>query len=126
MNIESRLNEIWSDGRFENLPRNIHERGFLFSKNNSQKDILITGITPSFRKDDIIDSRYFDFNVILDSPKWDNYWGPVKKMVLDESEEIDLRSQSAYMDILYLREKNQLFLKKQLLSIDEGIHFIAA
>lgn len=126
MNIELRLNEIWKDERFKNLPQIVHERGFLFAQNNSQKDILITGINPSFRESDSKDSRFFDFNLVLSESRWDNYWGPVKKMVYDKSENIDLREHCAYLDILYFREKNQLFLKKELLLSNEGLHFVAA
>ena len=44
-----------------------------FYTNESQKDILITGINPSFREGDLEGSLGFDFQKILYEEKYDNY-----------------------------------------------------
>jgi len=47
--MKNQLEEIWSKDYINYLPESIRERGFNYSVNNEQKDILITGINPSFR-----------------------------------------------------------------------------
>jgi hypothetical protein len=123
MKIESELKKIWTDNNSDILPEFVNKRGFVFAENESQKDILITGINPSFREGDLEGSLGFDFQKILYEEKYDNYWSPIKKMLLNEN--IDLRKKSAYLDILYFREKNQSTLKKEILKTNVGIEFIA-
>jgi hypothetical protein len=123
MNIESELNKIWSNKNLDKLPKFIKERGFVFAENELQKDILITGINPSFRIGDLKESFGFDFHNTIHNEKYDNYWGPIKKMLLNEN--LDLRKKSAYLDILYFRERNQSTLKQEILKTKIGIEFIA-
>ncbi|MFY8187114.1 MAG: hypothetical protein ACOVLC_04065 [Flavobacterium sp.] len=124
MNIKRQLIDLWESDYINNLPIFIKERGFVLSENFDQKDILITGINPSFRKD--ADNGYysFDFQDTLKEEKYDNYWGPIKKMLIDKEETIDLRNKTAYLDIFYFREKNQIRLKKEILNNHLGIKFL--
>ncbi len=125
MNIENRLIEIWNKYSDKNIPNEIKERGFVFCENNNQKDILITGINPSFRKSDSINS-YISFNFLESiKGKYDNYWSPLKKMLFNEELNINLIDKSSYLDILYFREQNQKILKNKILKTSDGIHFIA-
>ena len=123
MNTQERLQEIWSQDYINELPTLIKDRGFTFSKNYQPKDILITGFNASFRETDNIDCHHFDFQTILNEP-WDNYWGPLKKMIYDSESNIDLRDKSAYLDIFYFREKEQSFLKNEVLKIQAGVRFL--
>ncbi|WP_293893566.1 hypothetical protein [Flavobacterium sp.] len=74
MNIQERLLEIWNEKYINELPEIIKERGFNYSINNEQKDILITGINPSFRKGDENGNVCFDFKIIAKETKYDTYW----------------------------------------------------
>ncbi|WP_299672970.1 hypothetical protein [uncultured Polaribacter sp.] len=123
MNIKSELEKIWNNDNSNELPEFVKERGFVFAENEKQKDILITGINPSFREGDPKKGFGFDFQKTLFNEKYDNYWGPIKKMLLNEN--IDLRKNSAYLDILYYRERIQPTLKNEFLKTKVGIEFIA-
>lgn len=126
MHIEDVLKKIWAENYILELPDFIHKRGYCYSKNNSQKDILITGINPSFREgSENFDSFGFDIQDEFKNNKYDNYWGPLKKMVYDEIQKIDLRPKTSYLDIFYFREKNQKVLKNELLPNKYGLKFLA-
>lgn len=124
MNIQENLNKLWSNDYINELPDFIKKRGFVYSENNTQRDILITGINPSFRKDAESGNFGFDFQLTLKEEKYDNYWSTLKKMVFDPLNSIDLRKKSAYLDIFYFREKEQIRLKKEILKNTRGIHFL--
>lgn len=126
MNIEDVLKKIWAENYIFELPDFIHKRGYCYSKNNSQKDLLITGINPSFREgSENFGSFGFDIQDEFKNNKYDNYWGPIKKMVYDEIQEIDLRPKTSYLDVFYFREKNQKVLKNELLPNKYGLKFLA-
>lgn len=125
MNVESELNKIWAKNYSKNFPQFLIERGYVFAQNTSQKDILISGINPSFRKGDVNNRFGFDFQNTLHNEKYDNYWGPIKKMLLNENSTIDLRKESAYLDILYFREQKQSLLNNVILKTEDGLKFIA-
>lgn len=124
MKIQDRLQEIWSQDYINELPKSVKERGFVFSENYLAKDILITGFNPSFRAGDDINSHSFDFQCILKDTKWDNYWSSLKKIIYDPVNEIDLREKTAYLDIFYFREKEQILFKKHILTSQGGIRFV--
>ncbi len=110
MNIEQRLLKIWNNDYINSLPSFIKDREFCYSKNESQKDILITGINPSFR-DGTDKIGYFGFDIQETfEGKYDNYWGPLTKMVYDSQAKINLKSITAYLDIFYFRERKQTVL----------------
>jgi|SRR5690606_11104328 len=126
MNTKEILTEIWNSNYIETLPKFIKERGFCYSINNSQKDILITGINPSFRyNSDKNGSFGFDIQTEFQNIKYDNYWSPLKKMIYDNEVNIDLRVNTAYLDIFYFREKDQNVLRKEILPNQNGIQFVA-
>jgi len=54
--------------------------------------------------------------------KYDNYWGPIKKMINDEG--VDLRDRTDYLDIFYFREQEQRFLNDKILGSPNGIKFV--
>lgn len=123
MNIQETLDGIWSQDYIAELPHWVKERGFSFSENYLAKNILITGFNPSFRSTDDINYHSFNFQHILENQKWDNYWGSLKKIIHDPLSNIDLRSQTAYLDLFYFRERTQILFKNEILKSKEGIHF---
>lgn len=125
MDINKRLLEIWNSDAYNNLPEKIFKRGFVYAENTIAKDILITGINPSFREGAGMESHGFDFSLSMKDSKWDNYWGPVRKILCDEEIGIDLRDKCAYLDILFFREQKQAFLNKEILRTEQGIRFVA-
>ena len=122
MDTQKRLIEIWSKDYICELPSLVKERGYMYSENFAEKDILITGFNASFRDCDCLDCHSFNFQSIMAEPKWDTYWSPLKKIIFDNN--LDLREISAYLDIFYYREKDQAFLKGQLLKNQYGIRFL--
>ena len=123
MNTQVTLEKMWSQNYIAKLPNWVKERGFCFSENDMAKNVLITGFNPSFRSTDVINFQSFNFKHILEDPKWDNYWGSLKKIIYDPLSNIDLRSQTAYLDIFYFRERTQILFKNEILKSKEGIHF---
>ncbi|MCG6191400.1 hypothetical protein [Maribellus maritimus] len=124
MNIREELDKIWTKDYINSLPKFVAERGFVYSKNDKEKDILITGINPSFRQGADLISYDFDFGKTLNETKWDNYWGPLKKIVFDCDNGIDLKNRTSYIDIFYFREKEQKQLKNGILKNTRGIEFL--
>lgn len=124
MNIREELDKIWTKDYIDSLPKFVAERRFVYSINDKEKDILITGINPSFRHGEDLISHGFCFEEILNEPKWDNYWGPLKKLVFDFNNGIDLKDKTAYLDIFYFREKEQKKLKNGIIKNTRGIEFL--
>lgn len=129
MNYLNELEQIWIDYENENLSENLKtviKRGYYVSKNCSQKDILITGINPSFRNDEKHVKDYYSFECELINERWDRYWGPLKKILFNkEYGNLDYRESSAYIDLFSFREQKQLILKSEILKSSSGIIFIA-
>jgi hypothetical protein len=123
MNIKERLLEIWSQDYIDTLPSFIKDRSFDYSENQEQKDILITGINPSFNPEEPINKSFNFSDIIFDRIPKTQYWQPLKKMIYDA--DIDLREKTAYSDMFYFREKDQKNLNKYILSNPNGIKFIA-
>lgn len=124
MDIKKRLDEIWGADYLNALSpeaKTVLERGYVFYNNEERKDLLITGINPSFRGEERVGQH--DTSELLIDTRHDVYWSPIRKML--HNQDIDLRPQTAYLDIFYFREKEQTFLKRELLSQPEGIRFIA-
>jgi hypothetical protein len=129
MNYEKELEQIWSDYLKRDLSANVKrviERGYVACQNYNQKDILITGINPSFRKGAKSEKSFYSFELELMNEKWDRYWGPLKKILFNkENVVIDYRDKSAYVDLFSFREQDQNFIKTEILKSDGGIVFIA-
>jgi hypothetical protein len=126
MNIKNRLSNVWNVYK-DNLPTEINDRSFLYFTNECQKDILITGINPSWRGRIGIDKpedHKLDFLHCLQHPKHDNYWSPLKKILISEKSDLNFTSTSAYLDIFYFRETKQTFLKNKILKSRNGIAFL--
>ena len=126
MDIKKRLDEIWGADYLNALSpeaKTVLERGYVFYNNEERKDLLITGINPSFREEESKGRLGFNTTKLLErEAKHDVYWSPIRKMLYNQ--DIDLIAQTAYLDIFYFREKEQTFLKRELLSQPEGIRFI--
>lgn len=126
MDIKKRLDEIWGADYLNALSpeaKTVLERGYVFYNNEERKDLLITGINPSFREEESKGRLGFNTTKLLErETKHDVYWSPIRKMLYNQ--DIDLIAQTAYLDIFYFREKEQTFLKRELLSQPEGIRFI--
>ncbi|WP_165020460.1 hypothetical protein [Dysgonomonas sp. ZJ279] len=125
INIHERVSNIWK--RFElSIHDSILERGFMYSENTDQKDILITGINPSWRTNDDKKEIYsFNFKDILGNNKWDNYWSSLKKILKSELSDLDYTNNAAYLDIFHFREMNQKFLTNVILKSNDGRSFLA-
>lgn len=121
--MKEQLEQIWSKNYLDSLPEIIRERGFNYSVNVEPKDILITGINPSFRIGAENGNCNFDFKFIAKNEKHDVYWSSLKKIVHDKELNIDFRSRTAYLDIFYFRETDQNFLRNQILKNPEGLKF---
>lgn len=56
MDIKKRLDEIWGADYLNALSpeaKTVLERGYVFYNNEERKDLLITGINPSFREEEV-------------------------------------------------------------------------
>ncbi len=130
MNIQNRLLSIRSQNYINELPMFVKERGFVFSENQIEKDILITGFNPSFlenekekREDEKGKIDSFNFHDVLRAKKPGKYFSSLKKLIFDPGNNIDLINRTAYVDIFYFREKNQSSFKKDILKSPAGIRF---
>ena len=121
MDIEKRLSEIWSEDYINSLPALVKDRGYCFA-DNVQRDILITGFNPSFRNGEATGVVHGPIDKIWFDEQYDNYWGPLKKVLNDEG--IDLRNRADYLDIFYFREQDQSFLNDKIISNPNGIRFM--
>ena len=122
METNKRLCEIWSKDYIATLPVQIKDRGFDYSENESQKDILITGINPSFNPQERPNKSFKFSDILFDRVPQSRYWNPIKKMLLDAN--YDFRAESAYLDLFYFREQDQNFLRHDILTNPMGIPFI--
>ena len=142
--IDQRIKEIWHNPYMSNLPNWVAERGYIYADPVRQKDILITGINPSFRKGDdeqLVNCHGPSINNFNPEKwredrlkqgkkgiRWDTYWGPMYKMLCDNN--INLLDKFDYLDIFHFREQDQSKLSKEILKRGEednesGKNFIA-
>lgn len=124
MNLQEELTHLWTQDYIDSLPNFVKDRGFVYCENNYSKEILLTGINPSYRAEDPQQSFGYDFQKSINQEKWDVYWGPLKRMLFDDNGTVDLRNRSAYLDIFYFREKDQTQLRKSILKSVVGVKFL--
>lgn len=122
MDIIHRLSEIWNSDYISKLPLCVKDRGYALGNTQCQKDILITGINPSFREEDKEGNLIWDIDKTLKGEEYDVYWSPVRRLLHNDN--IDLRDYATYLDIFYYREKDQKFLRSELLTSPDGIRFV--
>lgn len=122
MEIYKHLCDIWSKDYITTLPSQIKERGFDYSENTKPKDILITGINPSFDPQEAPNKSFNFQKILFDMVPSTRYWQPIKKMLSDENNQ--LRMKAAYLDIFYFREQNQNFLREEIIPNPAGIPFL--
>ena len=129
--IDKTLKEIWADC---DLNPEVKERGYVFA-DPKKSDLLITGINPSWRSGEAKEKRN-EHGIATDNLKpevwkqrnnryWDSYFGPIRKMLLDEEKGINLLDRVDYLDIFHFKEQNQKFLTQNILKVQpKGIDFI--
>jgi hypothetical protein len=111
-NQEKFLKEIWEKDYMDTLPHWVKERGYCYSENTAAKDILITGINPSYKKGQD-GSWVFDFQASVHDDKLDSrYWHRMRRMLVAPG--IDLRSRAAYLDIFYFRHTKAIDIKRKV------------
>jgi hypothetical protein len=118
---ETELNRIWKK-HMNDLPDWVEKRGYCYAVNTEQKDLLITGINPSCRKNEekALDKPDYNFKEIVDDDNLkDIYWRKMQKMVYEPSLGIDLRARAAYLDIFYFRTTEQKDIKDELIRFEE-------
>lgn len=129
INIDRRIKEIWQSPYMSDLPNWVKERGYIYADPVPQRDILITGINPSFREGDEeqlanshgpsknnFDPEKWRNDKLKRGKKgirWDTYWGPMYKMLSDDK--INLLDRFDYLDIFHFREQDQSKLSKEIL-----------
>lgn len=129
INIDRRIKEIWQSPYMSDLPNWVKKRGYIYADPVPQRDILITGINPSFREGDeeqLANSHGPSINNFNPENwredrlkrkkkgiRWDTYWGPMYKMLFDKK--INLLDKFDYLDIFHFREQNQSKLSKEIL-----------
>jgi hypothetical protein len=124
--IDCRIKEIWNSPYIKELPSWVKDRRYRYADPIKAADLLITGINPSFRpqydNENLPDEyRHGPATANFTLAKYDNYWGPLSKMIDDE-----LRGRFDYLDIFHFWEMDQNKLRKEILSRGEsGWLFIA-
>jgi hypothetical protein len=109
---KTELERIWGKDYMNDLPPWVEKRGYCYAVNTKQKDILITGMNPSYCGKD--GSFGFDFQDSVRDGKLDGrYWHKMRKMLVAPG--IDLRPRAAYLDIFYFRHTTQDDIKKVLI-----------
>ena len=123
-----KLFAIWDEENIKDLPNFVKDRKFVYCENENQKDILITGINPSFAESDTLKEYKFRLDDALNSPRImkDNYWRPLKRILSSDDRNIFLEKKCAYTDLFYFRERNQEKLRKEILKSEKGLSFLAA
>ena len=117
------------------MKKEIKERGFAFADPIKKADLLITGINPSWRDKPnepranchgpAIDNLKPEIWKIRNGKMWDTYWGPIRKMLIDETKQINLLDRVDYLDLFHFKEQNQKFLTEIILKQQsDGIDFI--
>ena len=128
--IDNRIKDIWNNNY--SLPKWVKDRGYIYA-DPIKADVLITGINPSYREniDDIKNANTHGsvrYNLDVEvwkkrnNRKWDNYWGPLRKMLVDGG--IDLTDKFDYLDLFHFREKDQNKLHKEILKYADGEKFL--
>ena len=118
--ISNAIERIWNSEYMNDLAKElpwIRKRGYVFAHPVANADLLITGINPSFRKEDEEknnpkdhgDARYriYPDNWKKDNGKkyWDTYFGPMWKMLNDKENNICLMDRFDYLDIFNYSNK---------------------
>lgn len=131
--ISKTIDEIWNSDYMGTLAKDLpwlKKRGYVFAHPN-KADLLITGINPSFRDGDKEENEHGDarINFLPETWKerkgksWDTYWGPMRKMLVDDEKGINLMNRFDYLDIFNFKERNQEVLRKQIVNKPEGVEF---
>ena len=85
--IDRRIKEIWNKPYMKELPSWVSRRRYLYA-DPIKADLLITGINPSFRPNDNEnrpdECRHGSAKDNFFLAKYDNYWGPLSKMIDEE------------------------------------------
>ena len=134
--IGNTIDKIWNSDYMNALAKElpwIKSRGYVFA-HPYKADLLITGINPSFRKGDEErnDPKGHGDARVNFRPEtwkerngrfWDTYFGPMRRMLVDVDNGINLMNRFDYLDIFNFKEKNQEVLRKQIMNKPEGVEF---
>jgi len=119
--IETYLQKTWDESL---LTSEIKERGFAFA-DPVKADLLITGINPSWRNKldepkvnihgPAIENLKPEVWKARNGKAWDTYFGPIRKMLVDETRQINLLDRVDYLDLFHFKEQNQRFLRENII-----------
>ena len=129
--IEEYLQKTWKECQ---LKQEVKERGFAFA-DPIKADLLITGINPSWRDKPnepkvnyhgpAIDNLKPEVWKNRNGKKWDTYFGPIRNMLVDEANKINLLDRVDYLDLFHFKEQNQKFLTENIIKEQsDGIDFL--
>ena len=134
--ISNVIEQIWNSSNVNELSKDmpwLKSRGYVFAHPHS-KDLLITGINPSFKENNANNPKASGDAIVNFIPeqwlkenkrRWDAYFGPLRKMLIDEQNGINLMDRFDYLDMFHYKYKEQAVLKQKILKRAEGISFIA-
>lgn len=132
------IEQIWNNKYMDELSKDmpwLKTLGYAIAEPH-QADLLIVGINPSFNEKDkeknnpktYGDARihFYPENWINKDGKrcWNAYFGPLRKMLVDEQNGINLINRFDYLDIFHYKHKEQAVLKQKILKKAEGVSFI--
>ena len=131
--ISYTIERIWNSNYMDNLSKELpwlKNRGYVFSNPVVKADLLITGINPSYRESDAttnIPNAHGDARVHFYpeawGKRWDTYFGPLRKMLVDVENGINLMDRFDYLDIFHFKEMDQAVLHKKILKKPGGKEF---
>lgn len=124
MDYYSKLYSIWGNEIINGLPAFVKDRRFVFCENENQKDILITGINPSFNEKAPPQEPKYLFEESINAKH--NYWSSLKRILISVENNISLIDQCAYTDLFYFRERDQAKLRHEIIKSPIGLNFLAA
>ncbi len=124
MDYYSKLISIWDDKNIVGLPEFVKSRRFVYCENETQKDILITGINPSFSDKESSQNPKYNFQDAINAKHI--YWRTLKRILITDDGKISLINQCAYSDLFYYREKDQAKLRREIIKSTNGLSFLGA
>ena len=135
--VRNAIERIWNSGNMDELSKEmpwLRTRGYVVAEPH-QVDLLIAGINPSFNENEKNDPKacggdsrvhFYPAKWKEDSGKrWNTYFGPLRKMLVDEQNGINLMDRFDYLDIFHYKYRAQAILRQKILKKAEGISFVA-
>lgn len=126
--LKAELTKLWQNTLSDSkLPENLREvvkRQFVFCENQveaAKKNLLVVGINPSYRKNELGKELYdaFNFQQIIKSEKRDPYFHKIHD-IIPHNKSFNL----LYTDLFYVRQTEQVGLNDFMVA-PEGLAFLA-